>query len=1286
MVDPARWFIVDAPIKDARRDAFGHHDVAQNLKLMLRSRTHGRLLIGLLGPFGVGKSTVIELLKSDLRHDRTHTLIRISAERHENAGLHRSLIYSFAEKLVEEKCIDDTTAEDLLSELEMSSSMMTVDPTTAPLLLWARKLTHASGQLLIKIVLSTLAIIATALVLVMVLALIGVDITQAVWTWVTIGTGFTAILVPSISTLWSVSSGNSWIASWLRPGQNTTTRPRVEAADEFERAFAQLISKVRKSVVIAIDDIDRLSSDEVLATLNAIRSFQLTCPANKRPIFIVSADEAVIRQAITEAHPGLASSPDGDRATAKAFLDRLFVQRQLMPPHSRRDLRTYARELLGNVDHAGAQALGAELDNTLAVLIHDGVADPRHVIRLLNAFFGDYRLATQREQHRLTRSMTPGEVTGHPRTLAQMAVLKVDFPEFFEQLSEDTELLDLVADATRNGEIDRLAEREVSVTAPWYTDLARFVSRTKGFVYPVADLLPFIYLGQDEVDRLVGSRDARETRRLLVNNQIAGLRQLLARLTTDPQAPTQLDRLVPLIVDTLDTVYDLELANTLGSITHIIYELPLSERPRIADAFGRALTRSECTDPHLDGLVELATNCTEAPLAQAIASYLIRDTTPDSEVMTRDLTVLTHRSDLAGVIGPNTITEFLNRQITNLAAADYDALESWFDALAETPSPDLHPILSWAVLRSIDATDNDATASWVDKALRAFDEAGPAHREESIQLITKVVSSDDFSSQVGRLALLGFSAWNTADPQELADIASAIYEGGLTDDGALTRSIAPDAREASLALLQAAITRATSNTTTTPGNQVSVTVAAAHFAAAVLKSQRGEDPRPLVRQLLTDLVQVDSAAGSILATEFVNAWNDDGILGNASAQTTLGAVVPHLDRLDDPTKAAVQDALVTAASTAATQDSLNAYLTTMPAVLDTETGSAWIPTFVQGLRSQITYSDPASTQRATSALIMIFAHCDVPNEDATAVLESYRTLYSQSGDQSTAATALTTLQWPTNVWPDVLQLLARYSSSVSETDYLALLQGLCAIDPTPAIPGELASGLRTALAEVHSHQRTPAGIDRLILALPFDHAIVAAIETPGLGQALIDAVRQQPDHRSAIEQFVRAFSDHSNPETEPADAELPTVVASHYPDEYTQIITHSIDSQLAGEIYWSHTRWTALLAPLTGNAAEHLYTSIEQALSNSAGDVDNAYELVAAGTQNDGHRERVVRLATSALATWIRERADPPVSAKLAESLALDPQARTAARAAIATRPRDKEQRQAWNAAVNKLE
>lgn len=1283
-----QWFIADAPIAQQERDAFGHHDVAQNLLTMIRGRTHGRLLIGLLGPFGVGKSTVIELLKSNLEHDRDHALVRISAERHENVGRHRSLIYAAAEKLVEEGCLDEGAAQDVLGELEYSRASATADPMDTPLFVWAREITRSSRRYLKKLGTWTLCAVAAAAALLGILVLLGVDITQAILTWSVLITGFVSLLAPTLGTIWKVSSGNSWLASWLRPAQNTITRPRVEAADEFERAFAQLISSVKKKVVIAVDDIDRLAADQVLDTLNAIRSFQLTCPADRRPVFIVSADEAVIREAVVHASPGLASSPAGGRETAKAYLDRLFVQRQLMPPHSRRDLRSYARSILVPSQHAGAAALGDELDNTLAVLIHDEVTDPRHVIRLLNAYFGDYRLARQREEHQRIRSITPGEVTSHPRTLAQMTVLKVDFPEFFELLRGDTSLIDLVADTARTGETEaELSHRGLDTDAPWFRGLIRYIGRTSGFVPPVDDLLPFIYLGQDEIDRLVGSRDAREAHTLLVNTQIADLRNLISRVSASGDT-TRTDGLVRLIIDTLETAVDIELANTLGSVTHVISELPESSRADLSDAFAVALATRSSSTPDLDGLTMLATHASESHYAQTIGAYLLSGDIGDGRAMDRNRTVLDHREVLANILGANTVTEFLEGQIADIGTS-YADIEEWFDALASAPASDLHPALSLATLRIIDGTEEDCTREWADKALTVFDADGPNNREEAIKLVKQIVQ-ENLGTDVGRLAVKGFEAWESTEPKELAGITYALFGGALTDSGTLESSITADTRMSALQLVHAAVRHAPLYSVEINGTHISIPVMAARYAAAVLKHQRGENPRAPLIALLADLMNTDTEAGSILAAEFIAAWNEDGPIENASAETTLGVVAPHLDKLNEATAHALRDALLSSAEPTKGDAAFAGYTTALPSVFRTSTGKDWIPTLLSSQRGRIGPSDESMTERAVSAIQVIFSNTEVTASDATPILDALRSLFSYGQSQGMAANAIASLYWPPAVQHNALEALEHHPNLISEAAYTRLAHRLIATVPQQPIPSAVSAGLRIAITKIAADGARPDTLAPLIGALSFDEAVRASIAIANTETGAASAISREPDIQVALRQFTSLLIREEDPAAELSNVlhlvALANHVAEQFPDEYGAVVSTLIDSQLAGDMHAAPTTWAVLLNPLEGEAAEKLYVSLANAVTNSVGDVNNARNLVAAGVQCETHRDAVTTLTIAALKSWIRERPSPENCTSLAAAISVDERSRGTALLAIENpKPRSREQRQAWEAAVREL-
>jgi hypothetical protein len=86
--------------------------------------------------------------------------------------------------------------------------------------------------------------------------------------------------------------------------------------------------------------------------------------------------------------------------------------------------------------------------DVLETLIHPEVRDPRHAIRLLNAFLADYGLAIRREQNHHTPAwIAPGEVTGHFITLARLTVLRHDYRALYDAIRKEHDLLAVLDDA-----------------------------------------------------------------------------------------------------------------------------------------------------------------------------------------------------------------------------------------------------------------------------------------------------------------------------------------------------------------------------------------------------------------------------------------------------------------------------------------------------------------------------------------------------------------------------------------------------------------------------------------------------------------------------------------------------------------------------------------------------------------------------------------------------------------------------------------------------------------------
>lgn len=711
MHDPSQrpgkpWFLRDSPHTALSSDAFGHADIASNLLAMIRENSTDRLMISLSGEFGVGKSTAIEFLRSSVHGDPLLSVVRLSAERHESSGFHRSLVFSFAEKLVDENLIDQTSASQLLESLEYSASQTATDLASMPTMRFARWLTNVAGRLLRRFVYWFAGAAAVVITLGVILTAAGVDFWSVIISW--LGTLVLAITIGGsfVSSLWFVARSGTH-AGLFRSGQISKVRPRVEAPDEYERTFALLVEAVKTRLVVAVDDIDRLSQSEVLGALNAVRSFQLACRTDRRPIFIVSVDEAVVTAAI-QRHPDRVASVSGATEDAAAYLDRLFVLRQPIPPLASADMRDFALSKLDPDVLAGAAILEPELSAIVAILIHDGVANPRHVIRLINAFFADFRLASARERRTGLKSIAAREVTSHPQVLARLVVLKVDFPNYFEQLRRETELL-FATERLVRGEV--ISTDHAKLQAAGLMDepgrvgnqnpLLDFVGRTS-WVEHVDDLLPFMYLGQDQIERSVGSAEARRVRRMLVNGQSAEFDSYLAGLAATP--PEHLALIGDLIAATLSAAPHYELTNALRVLSDTFVSLPDGIRPRVADAFGTALASTNVAGLRSDALVKLAGASTGPRLR---ATYIERLMNPKGQEDTPRWAsaILAHFEEVCAIGNEEEVRTFIGSRIAGLGAVGSpDDAEVWMTGLPSETPPDLAEPLAMSVLHTLSTT------------------------------------------------------------------------------------------------------------------------------------------------------------------------------------------------------------------------------------------------------------------------------------------------------------------------------------------------------------------------------------------------------------------------------------------------------------------------------------------------------------------------------------------------------------------------------------------------------
>ncbi|MFE2094832.1 P-loop NTPase fold protein [Streptomyces sp. NPDC059460] len=566
------WAIEDIAIAQSDQDLFDHRSVARQLTRTVKEVTQS-LAVGLLGPFGSGKSSVVRLLTTELAVNDDWAVLHVSAEHHSGVARARALMYALLDAAHQKHLIDNKTylGERACLEGSRQRTLPRTDGASSTVgepARWRYLRAARDGAGWVLAMLTLLWLLGVGAV--SVVHLLGAGEHVSPWTWFTPrgASSLTGVLVSAAAVAAVLAAGREGALQSLKAYEITVSSPRPDSTDELEQAFTRLLQHINRRLVIAVDDIDRLATSDVLDALATIRSFLLTGTQHRRPpVFILSCDEDIVREAIVGVRPGLAhrpTTPTDDAETsvppeiphvtdaavrkatedaAQEYLNKLFTIRMVLPTHHDADLRDYAEELLLStpchplVDELGGQSATRTL---LEVLIHRRVQEPRHVIRLLNSFCADYQLAQLRERpvgNRPSR-IAPGEVTGYPIELARLTVLRHDFRDLYDAVRAEHRLLHLLDDALLGEEQplnDPLLSRYRAPRSTGPLDLDGFpglaylkATAARARTQSPFQIGPLVTLGSSRASRLLGSQLATEIDLALVGRNGTTLAARLA--------------------------------------------------------------------------------------------------------------------------------------------------------------------------------------------------------------------------------------------------------------------------------------------------------------------------------------------------------------------------------------------------------------------------------------------------------------------------------------------------------------------------------------------------------------------------------------------------------------------------------------------------------------------------------------------------------------------------------------------------------------------------------------
>lgn len=337
-------------------------------------------------------------------------------------------------------------------------------------------------------------------------------------------------LIPQAGTVFGLSLVAVIVGPQVLQGAVVTTKtPAPAGADQFATRFNKLVDKVcsapTKRLIVFIDELDRCSPDDVVATLVDLKTFldQDGCT------FIVAADREVIEQSlrrVPQAKPVREDEPY--YATPGAFLDKIFQYQIALPPLRSRALTQFAHNLVreqGGLWNQLRDSGHASFELAVFALIPVHVRSPRRVKILLNNFATNARIAEARGIAWLDRA----------HEIAILTVLQTEFPSVADELRRVPRLLVYLRgeETSEASEVIALVRRfRDSAVAPDSDDAAVAGATASGEVQ-ISETPAGALLSDDTTAN--GAHKRRDAERTLRNHLSMYLSKVRAAGITDPR-------------------------------------------------------------------------------------------------------------------------------------------------------------------------------------------------------------------------------------------------------------------------------------------------------------------------------------------------------------------------------------------------------------------------------------------------------------------------------------------------------------------------------------------------------------------------------------------------------------------------------------------------------------------------------------------------------------------------------------------------------------------------------
>jgi hypothetical protein len=475
---------IDVP----EHDPLGHRDFADALVAAL-AIAPSQFTIGLFGPWGTGKSTILtEVGRQFDEADNNTAFVVFDAWRYDGDSLRREFIRSVGKELKDKGAAPgyDPERETKAFDVEVTR------PRAEPVGLSWRSLGHPLGTAI-----TALLVIGFGYLTASALDLSKQTILDA------------EIAVLSALTAFVLAAANRS----LTPVEVRETKRRVEYPDQFAASFSALLREVKaERLVIGIDNLDRCSPARVAEILSTVKTF-LEPPVDaegegsiKSICFVIAADDGALRRHLA-GQENASGAQDGPEHAVDEYLRKLFNATIRITDTLMEDMKAFtAREIEDFIVNHPELQPGAS-DQLVEMAAQALKHNPRRMKQFINNLELRLQLFAQR------RGSKRIQIEPDVLMVAKLAILEEEFPDYHAQLCANPRMLaqwqEEVARADPSGNLD-----EALVA------FLRFTARVKS-----EDVRPYLTLKQSSDERDLPGYG--ELVALLEDGSSEGLRRLL---------------------------------------------------------------------------------------------------------------------------------------------------------------------------------------------------------------------------------------------------------------------------------------------------------------------------------------------------------------------------------------------------------------------------------------------------------------------------------------------------------------------------------------------------------------------------------------------------------------------------------------------------------------------------------------------------------------------------------------------------------------------------------------